>query len=106
MKYSDLPTICPECSKPFSTLLRPTPKWQLSAYLVMFSGAALGFVMGMELLPQIPIPPILKHWPTTELIILGPAVIGAGIAMRMPKVVVLQCHACKWSGTFLVKTRL
>jgi hypothetical protein len=102
MKYFELPTTCPECGGPFSKLLPPEPKRQFATYLVSFPGAAISFVLIMGIPWLIPHPPFLV-FEVAMTVAFGPALFCAWIAMRMPKVVTVRCHVCKWSKKFLVR---
>jgi hypothetical protein len=102
MAKPKVPDNCPGCGKALCThhLLRPAPKMQLKAWIVLLSGCVMGAVLFLGVVWylrfEIGIPTYLSTLISFP-IALPSAFIMGWLAYRFPRVIRLRCRACCWS---------
>jgi hypothetical protein len=107
MRYSDLPTACPNCQRAFSKHLQ-TPKFQKKALAALIGGIVLNMIwpaIFYFLLVEQGIVVVPKSLGAIAAIYFGPAVLGLIVAMALPKIVTVQCRGCNWSNAYIMNNR-
>ena len=111
MKPTQLPKTCPDCGKAFSRHMRPTRKMRKKALLLFLAGVVFTMMWAAGLAGLAAISPILvvpRHpigWAIIAVIVFAPGLLIGGWAMKMPKVVRLQCTKCNWSESYVIDNR-
>lgn len=112
MKFTDLPKSCPECGEAFSSYFRPQRKLQKKAWLLFLAGIALTFPWGllmMYLISLLAVPGGGRGRGRVILVLIvlifAPAVALGALALKMRKVITLNCRHCRWREPFLIDNR-
>ena len=110
-----VPSACLGCERPFSRVLKPAKRLQAKARLIMGVGLAISFFVAV--ITFIAIAFVLSgNLPFTVVIPFPRLVLGGGgmllaalpaygfgvWALRLPRIVYLECKSCGWSETYLV----
>ncbi len=111
MKITQLPKSCPNCDKPFSTVLRPKRTPQKKAVMLFLAGIVLTIVWALVLFGLATLSPVVvvpRHpigFVIAVIILFAPGLAIGSWAMKLPKVVRLNCSKCQWSDRYVVDNR-
>ena len=115
MKFTELPQACPECGEAFSSYYRPQRKWQKKAWLLFLIGIAVTFPWGLFLMFVVSQLGLVGQGQGRRgggrlllllpIILFAPAAALGTLALKMPKVITLNCRHCNWKQPYLIDNR-
>ena len=105
-----LPEKCPECDRQFSSHIRPKSKMQKKATTLFLAGIAVTFPWAILVIALASLSPVIVV-PTSlggimllgsigVVVVFGPGLIIGWLAMRMPRVLTMNCLGCGWKQVY------
>ena len=107
-----LPEACPQCEKKFSSIVRPKSKMQKKASTLFLIGIAVTFPWALLVLFVVSASPVIVV-PASPgaagvfvmvggVIVTAPGLLLGSLAMKMARVLKMNCRQCGWSQIFFL----